>query len=447
MSITPIVIKDSNWCRPAHLVAERGGRARRAKQTLAWALTLAVGAALPPRAGGDANGPAEPAAPDAVRVTVGPEGLVVESPDGAFRMRVAGLLQVDARFYSNDVSRLATDSFLVRSARPILQATVARRFDLLIQPDFGQGQPQVQDAYLDARFTPAVRLRLGKFKAPFGLERLEPEAWILFPERALPNDIVPNRDVGLQLYGEVGGGAVVYQAALTNGVVDGGSVDVATSDSKDASLRAFVQPFRKVGGTLKGLGLGLAATFGRQQGPLLPAYRTPGQVVFFGYAHEASADGRRRRVSPQASFFAGPVGILAEYVRSTQAIRSAAAAADVTSEAWQVAGSWVLTGEAASVGPRTPRRSFDPGRGGWGALELSARIHALRAGGNAFDLGFADPERSARRATAWGVGLNWYLTRNVKYAADFEQTTFEGGAPAGDRPTERVLLFRAQLAF
>jgi phosphate-selective porin OprO/OprP len=385
--------------------------------------------------------------PPAVRVSVGVEGLEVESGDGAYAFRLAGLVQADARLFSGDVQRLATDSFLLRSVRPILQGRVASRFGFLIQPDFGQGQPSVQDAYLDARFTPSVRLRFGKFKTPFGLERLQPEAWTFFPERALPNDLVPNRDVGLELFGEVAGGRLEYQAALTNGVVDGSSVDVATGDDKDGSLRAFVRPFRGGRGPLRGFGFGLATTFGRQQGAFLPAYRSPGQVVFFSYARDASADGARRRLSPQASFYRGPVGVLTEWVRSTQRVRSTDTSADLTSEAWQVAASWVITGEAASTGPRTPRRPFDPSAGGWGALELVGRVHSLRVDDDAFSLGFADPERSARKATAWGVGLNWYATRNVRYVLSYERTTFVGGATDGDRPVESVVFCRAQVAF
>jgi phosphate-selective porin OprO/OprP len=445
MSIIQIEIHKSKSNRPLRSLRDRAALGAVLRLAGALAVAAACATSLPCRCSADEPTPAPPAGP--VQVSLGSDGLVVQSQDGSERFRLAGLLQADGRFYSADVERLAADSFLLRSARPILQGTVARRFDFLLQPDFGQGQPSIQDAYLDARFSPALRLQLGKFKTPFGLERLQPEAWTLFTERALPNDLVPNRDVGLELHGELEGGVLAYQAALTNGVVDGGSVDLATNDAKDVSLRAFVQPFRRAGGPLRQLGLGLAATFGRQQGLLLPVYRTTGQVIFFNYTRETSANGNRSRLSPQASFFAGPLEVIAEYVRSTQAVRSEEAAGDATSRAWQVAAGWMLTGETASAGPRTPRRSFDPGRGGFGALELVARVHALSVGEDVFRLGFADPAHSAQKAAAWGVGLNWYLTRNVKYAADFERTRFEGGAPEGNRPAEKVFFVRAQIAF
>jgi phosphate-selective porin OprO/OprP len=60
---------------------------------------------------------------------------------------------------------------------------------------------------------------------------------------------------------------------------------------------------------------------------------------------------------------------------------------------------------------------------------------------------FADPARSARRAREWGVGLNWYLERRVKIAANYLHTTFDGGATTGDREDENAILTRFQVAF
>jgi phosphate-selective porin OprO/OprP len=94
-----------------------------------------------------------------------------------------------------------------------------------------------------------------------------------------------------------------------------------------------------------------------------------------------------------------------------------------------------------------PTQAFDPAAGAWGALELVARANALEVDADAFTRGFADATRSARSAEAWAIGLNWYLNRNVKLAASYERTRFEGGARVGDRPAENALFFRTQLAY
>ena len=117
-------------------------------------------------------------------------------------------------------------------------------------------------------------------------------------------------------------------------------------------------------------------------------------------------------------------------------------------DAWQATASVCLTGEPASfAGPR-PRRPYDPGQGQWGAVELAARVNGFEVDGLAFSGGFSDPSVSARKAFAWGLGLNWHLTRNVKQSASFERTSFTGGAPGGsDRPAENALFIRTQVAF
>jgi phosphate-selective porin len=50
-------------------------------------------------------------------------------------------------------------------------------------------------------------------------------------------------------------------------------------------------------------------------------------------------------------------------------------------------------------------------------------------------------------ARAWGAGLNWYLTGTFKLQFNYEVTQFTGGAPNGDRPTERVAITRASLIY
>lgn len=71
--------------------------------------------------------------------------------------------------------------------------------------------------------------------------------------------------------------------------------------------------------------------------------------------------------------------------------RQCPTAADITHRAWQVAGSWVLTGESATdagVGLR-PRANFDFENGNWGAFQIAARYHALEVDEEAITLGLA----------------------------------------------------------
>jgi phosphate-selective porin OprO/OprP len=138
---------------------------------------------------------------------------------------------------------------------------------------------------------------------------------------------------------------------------------------------------------------------------------------------------------------------MAEYVSSEQEMRRDADRDDLTNEAWQVALSYALTGENASYKGLIPASPFAPGKGQWGAFEVAARYNEIEFDDDSFPI-YADPAVSARSAKGFTVGLNWYLNRWIKVAANFDRTSFDGGAPAGgDRDTEETFLTRLQLSY
>jgi phosphate-selective porin OprO and OprP len=412
--------------------------------------TLLALALLSPPALAQSPEPPPPAAP---HVSVGDKGVVLESADGDFKVKLGGLLQADARFFPDDAEDAAADTLLLRRVRPLLEGTLFGLYDFRFLPDFGDGTARIQDAYVEARPSKALRLRAGRFKAPLGLEFLQSDAYLPFAERALPTNLVPNRDVGLGLHGEVYDGLLGYAVGVFNGAPDGASLEGDSEDGKDVVGRVFVRPLRPLGvDALRELGVGLGASYGRTRGAGgLPRYRTTGQQTFFSYrtgAGGAEADGERVRLSPQAYWYAGPVGLLAEYVRSAQdvAVPGLVPAQRLTHTAWQATANLVVYGGSAAYDGVKPRTQFRPARGEWGALEVAVRHAQLHLDADTFPL-FAD-EGAARAARASGVALNGYLNTFTRVSVDVERTSFDGGAAGGaDRAAELLLLGRVQLNF
>lgn len=391
--------------------------------------------------------------------TAGPDGFSLKSAKGDFVLRLRGYLHVDGRKFLDDGDRPLTDSFTIRRARPILEGTLFGKFDFRFMPDFGGGTATIQDAYLEARVSPKFKVRAGKFKPPVGIERLQSATDLVFVERALPTALVPNRDLGVQLGGDLLGGKVEYAVGLFDGVVDGASGDADVTDAKEVAGRLFVKPFRKADNSVSpvDLGLGLAVSVGDEEGsitaPALPSYRSVGQQSFFSYRSDATAagtvfaDGERTRISPQGYVYVGPFGVLVEAVRSEQTVRRAAVATDLATDAWQVQLQWALTGERVSFRAVQPRRPVTATPGGRGAWILSARVTGLEIDDQAFPL-FADAARSARQATSTGVGISWNANRAFRWLLDLNVTEFDGGAAGGaDRPDEKALFTRLQISF
>src|SRR5216684_4602029 len=165
------------------------------------------------------------------------DGFFVESADGDNRLVVGIVAQTDGRFDLDDTKPII-NTFTIRKIRPTFSGRVAKYFDFKVMPDFGNGTAVVQDAYVDIRFSPKFRVRTGKDKTPVGYELLEGDAFLLFPERALASSLVPNRDIGVQVQGDLSQ-KLFYAAGIVNGTPDGSSstTELDTNNTKDLAGR------------------------------------------------------------------------------------------------------------------------------------------------------------------------------------------------------------------
>jgi phosphate-selective porin OprO/OprP len=403
---------------------------------------------------------ADAKAKDAPKLVVGDKGLSASSGDSNFVFQLHGLIQADNRTFFHDLdnhgkSIEGNDGFLLRRARPIFSGTLYRDFDFLFVPDFGGSSVQIFDAYINYHYAPWLQVRAGKYKVPVGLEQLQSDQYTFFNERALPTDLVPNRDIGFELLGDIADGRLSYAVGVFNGVGDGrNSANSDFEDHREFAGRLFLQPFKGTSVTaLQGLGFGVGGSWGNtfSNATGLPsAYLTDGQQQFFAYTNNVVANGTHWRLSPQGYYYWGPFGLLGEYVISDQRVTKGAVSKTLNNTAWQIAGSWVLTGEDASYTGVTPKHPFDLHANHWGAVQLVARYADLDIDNAAFPI-FANPATSASEAKAWAVGLNWYLNRDIRINASFSRTTFEGAInPAVatvTRQPENVVFTRLQLAF
>lgn len=390
-------------------------------------------------------------------VTASKDGFGLKSKDGSFQLKLKGQAQTDGRFFFNDGTSAGSNTFLMRKARPILEGTLFKYFDFKLMADFANStNPIIVDAFVDFKYRKELALKTGKFKSPLGLERLQSDAFNLFPELSLASNLVPNRDVGVALHGDVFKDVVSYDLGVFNGAVDLGNSDAADQhDDKDFVGRLFVTPFKNsTEDWWNGFGLGFAGSIGTAHSSTLPSYKTFGQQSFFSYASTTSADGKRYRLSPQFYYYNKSFGLMGELVQSVQDLRSHAAtnkgASAFKNLAGELTANYVVTGENASYNGVIPRNNFDPTRGTWGALELVSRVDFFDAGKENLAR-FANLSSSAQRATGWGVGFNWYLNKNLKYSTGFEETFFDTGGltiyGTKNRPIENALISRVQVVF
>ena len=238
------------------------------------------------------------------QISAGKEGFALKSADDSFHMTIRGTLQADARWYISpkDNNSVPPDNFVIRRVRPTIEGKLYDIYGFRVTPEFAGNTLSLLDLWIEANFDPTFRVRAGKFKGPIGLERLQSPNDIVLVERAFPTQLVPNRDIGLMVHGNVFNDTLYYSAGIFDGTVDGNSIVQDTNNGKDFEGRLYAQPFKNAGITgLGGLHVGFAYSKGSQNGSSstsnLPTYLTPGQQNFFTYANGAFADGQRNGAS------------------------------------------------------------------------------------------------------------------------------------------------------
>jgi phosphate-selective porin OprO/OprP len=381
----------------------------------------------------------------------------ITSADGAHSLRLRGLVQADARFFFDDANA-GRDGFDLRRARLIFEGKFADIFQYTIQPEFG-GTVQILDANINAAIAPGFQIRAGRFKMPIGLEQLQSDPVAFFNERSIATNLTPNRDVGVQIHGDVFDSRLNYAIGVFNGVLDGGNSPTTSANPEGdfaAVTRLFATPWANdKESSLKGLGFGISAGTGNYgAGNTLNAYRTDGRQTFFAYRATTATDGTATTISPQAYYYNGPLGILAEYVSSSTELTNGVDTSDVTNTGFNLSVGYVLTGEDSSYRGVTPNVSFNPSAGTWGAFEVVARVAHVDIDDDVFVGGatsLASPTTNASEATSYGLGLNWYLSKAVRANFDVFQSKFkfEGARPLVGALSDDELAFvsRLQVAF
>ena len=134
-----------------------------------------------------------------------------------FKLVLGGYIQIN--FEDGDVSafegsfglRALKDRFRLRRARVNLTGDFAENFDFKVEGDFGQGDGlnsnrtafSATDIFVNWHQFPEAQVKVGQWKAPFGLEQLTPDPSLIIIERSLPTGaITPDRQIGAQLWGK-----------------------------------------------------------------------------------------------------------------------------------------------------------------------------------------------------------------------------------------------------
>ena len=270
---------------------------------------------------------------------------------------------------------------------------------------------QLQDANIDYDFTAGkklFRLKAGQFKAPFSHQQLTSSGNQQLVDRSLLDAFfVPGRQLGVQLWGQVGTVAAPDFVDWRVGVFNGNGRTSTANDNDEFQYvaRVVVSPWGGVGYSESNLEaydfrLSFAGEFNNNDAIIQPATGawTGTEVETFGAGVLLKA--------VKALFLKG------QYYSGQS---ETGAGVETDRDGWMVQGGWLFT----------PK---------W---EVACRYGVL------------DPNTDTDNndQTEWRAGLSWYMNKhNWKLQADYGETENEAAAPTTFR-TLKELRIQAQLIF
>jgi hypothetical protein len=189
--------------------------------------------------------------------------LYVQQRGPELKLVLGGFIQTN--FEDGDVSAFEgrfgqtalKDRFRLRRARINLTGEFAEHFEFKMEGDFAQGDGLsssrtgfgATDIFVNWNQFPAAQIKVGQWKAPFGLEQLTSDTTLYIIERSLPTGaITPERQIGIQLWGKPFAAIWPEQKDLLTyyaGIFNGNGKNITVNDNNNFKFagRLELQPF------------------------------------------------------------------------------------------------------------------------------------------------------------------------------------------------------------
>ena len=177
--------------------------------------------------------------------------VYVQQRGSELKLVLGGFIQMN--FEDGDVSAFEgrfgltalKDRFRLRRARINLTGDFAEQFDFKIEGDFensdgissGRTAFEATDIFVNWHQFAEANVKVGQWKAPFGLEQITPDTSLYMIERSLPTGaITPERQIGVQVWGKPFASVWPDQKDLLTyyaGIFNGNGRNTTTNDNNN----------------------------------------------------------------------------------------------------------------------------------------------------------------------------------------------------------------------
>src|SRR6266516_1439805 len=190
--------------------------------------------------------------------------IYVQQRGSEIKLVLGGFIQVNFEdgdllaFQGNFGQTALKDRFRLRRARINLTGDFAEQFDFKIEGDFEQSDGlnssrtafEATDIFANWHQFPEAQIKVGQWKAPFGLEQTTPDTSLYIIERSLPTGaLTPERQIGVQVWGKPFAHIWPEQKDLLTyyaGIFNGNGRNITNNDNNEFMYvgRLELQPFK-----------------------------------------------------------------------------------------------------------------------------------------------------------------------------------------------------------
>lgn len=370
------------------------------------------------------------------------KGLRMETDDGEFKFSVGGRIHIDHAWFDQDSGlRYAWDWDNGRPERVNLQNGAEFRFARLHvkglaygaiefqgEYDFADGKAKIKDTYLAYDGVPYIgKLTVGHFKEPFSFDELTSDNDVTFMERALPNALVPGRNMGIAVSNALFDDRFTYAVGAFRETDDTGK---GLQDSGYAiTARVTGLPWKNEDAS-KLIHLGASYSWRDTDDETRISSAPEAHLSNWDFIDTGDFYAERLELAGvEAAVLLGPFWAQAEMVEAEADTRFRGSP---HFDGWYALAAYVLTGEHREyhaedgrVGGLTPEHplGFGPNHRGWGAWELALRVS---------ELDLADGLLRGGEERNYTVGLNWYLNANTRVRFNYIHATVNHDLYDGD---------------
>jgi phosphate-selective porin OprO/OprP len=386
------------------------------------------------------------------------DGITWESGDGKNSIAVQGRVQLDYRQFDNDRDAATTEGFDVRRAYFGVAGKIGEFYDYKVVGNLAEADKtttsksnQLDEAYFGINWWKEASFRFGQFKMPFSLEEQTSSRFIDFQERSLANKMVPAKEIGAMIHGDING--VFYGAALSTGE-SRSNVEGLANEGNDVIVRVGTNLAKYLDQKNNVYHLAVAGSWGDQGTAMNIEANNEGKggTIF----KSSSIIGKRDRMGLEGAVALGPVKFQSEYIRNSYDVTSYNAVdkngTGVDADAWYVSALWMITGEnyadsykAGKFDRLKPINNFNPEnvKSGMGAWEVGVRYSSFDAS-DLTKVGVSGTTTNLK-SDAVTAGLKWIVTPNTRIMLNYVDTNFD--KPIGNINGEKAVTLRTQMDF